>query len=99
MTQKESYQQERQIIMSEENITRRSLSKKTHGSTDWAAVKAMSCDAIDYSDSPATTESFWDDDAFYVRLDAQTANWLKSRGLAPQQYVNELLHQQMQQPR
>jgi uncharacterized protein (DUF4415 family) len=71
-----------------------------------AALKAMPDSAIDYSDIPPLTDSFWKNaicNPFYrptkasttVRVDQDVLLWLKSKGKGYQTRMNEILRAAM----
>lgn len=75
--------------MSEKHIIR--YKKGMKSLTDWARVKAMKDEDIDYSDNPATDEEFWKDAEWVepksmssraVCLNRNILNWFKSKDLA-----------------
>jgi hypothetical protein len=83
--------------MKEENIIKRNLKDWNLGKTDFKKIdSATITDSVEYS---TLSESEGQDEMQrYVNIAPDAYAWLKSQNLTPQEYVNNLLHQQMQQP-
>jgi len=93
--------------MNEENITKRSLKDWSVGKTNLSKLDAISDEQnmanslADKDAQPVSYGAYEETDGFLteldVRLDHDVYYWIKNKGLSTQQYVNALLHQQMQQ--
>ena len=93
--------------MSEENITRISLDQIGQGYFDKERVENMTEEevmaiALADPDAQPTTEGFWEDATVYqpqasVHLDHDVFVWLQTKGYQPQQFINNLIHEQMRQ--
>ena len=84
--------------MSEENIIRGSRTMKSK--TDWARVKAMKDEDIDYSDCPPLDEEFWQNAKLIMpeskvpigaRFDRDVVDWFKKQGHGYQSRMNAVL--------
>jgi len=89
--------------MSEGRIVR--YKKGMKDDTDWARVKAMTDDDIDFSDNPETDEAFWADAKLVlpepkasigIRLDRDIVDWFKKQGAGYQTRMNAVLRTYME---
>jgi uncharacterized protein (DUF4415 family) len=89
--------------MSEEHITRRSLTERRKGKTDWAKVKALPDSAIapeDADAAPILDEEWFrtaelvmpqPKAAISIRLDRDVLDWFKDQGPGYQSRINAVL--------
>ena len=71
---------------------------KKKSQTNWKRLEQMTDNDIDYSDSPATDEEFWQDAQFTqlpqtveLKLDKDIALWIKELGQDADVIINNLL--------
>lgn len=92
--------------MSGERIVRYKKGMKDR--TDWARVKAMTDDDIDYTDSPPLDEEFWATTELVmperkvsigVRFDRNIVDWFKKQGPGYQTRMNAVLQTYVQSQR
>ncbi|MGE5516959.1 MAG: BrnA antitoxin family protein [Bacteroidota bacterium] len=92
--------------MSEKHITRRSLSDRKPGATDWDRVRKLDDDAIDKAiaddpDAAPALDADWFANAevvmpepkvpISIRLDREVLDWFKSQGPGYQSRMNAVL--------
>jgi uncharacterized protein (DUF4415 family) len=78
--------------------------ERVESKTDWAKLKAMKDEDIDYSDIPELTPEFWarakvvmprHKQPVFLRLDGDVLQWLKHQGKGYQTRINAILRAYM----
>ena len=84
-------------------MNKKSISRRSK--TDWARVKALKDDQIDYSDSPKIDAAFFKNarlrlpepkEAITIRLDRDILEWLRQQGTGYQTRINAVLRAYME---
>lgn len=79
--------------------------KRLEDKTDYQRLDNMTDQEIDYSDNPATDETFWQDAEIHdpgtkklisLRVDNDVLSWFKHRGGRYQRLMNEVLRKYME---